>query len=175
MSLIPFWDNALPFLSPYLIIRANYMHKSFKTWFIRSAKVIKYMLNWFFLPNYFSIAKMMLILVHLLKVSKRVAYILNFSARNKLSFYIQLCYFILNYHSIQKTQCIIQFLIFFWNYNMGIFYLHLFFCPPYMITPKKNSPPFFYVEHFLSNCNNAKKSHLCLLLLYYLWLYYKYT
>ena len=169
MSFIPFWDNALPFLSPYLIIRANYMHKSFKTWFIRSAKVIKYMLNWFFLPNYFSIAKMMLILVHLLKVSKRVAYVLNFSAPNKLS------YFILNYHSIQKTQCIIQFLIFFWNYNMGIFYLHLFFCPPYMITPKKNSPPFFYVEHFLSNCNNAKKSHLCLLLLYYLWLYYKYT
>ena len=64
---------------------------------------------------------------------------------------------------------------FFWNYNMGIFYLHLFFCPPYMITPKKNSPPFFYVEHFLSNCNNAKKksfvSTITLLLMIVLQIY----
>ena len=102
MSFIPFWDNALPFLSPYLIIRANYMHKSFKTWFIRNAKVIKYMLNWFFLPNYFSIAKMMLILVYnkIFKVSKRVAYVLRFSDPNKLSYYIQLCYFILLTYNI---------------------------------------------------------------------------
>ena len=122
MSFIPFWDNALPFLSPYLIIRANYMHKSFKTWFIRSAKVIKYILNWFFLPIYFSIAKMMLILVYL-----KYAYVLNFSAPNKLSYYIQLCYFILNYHSIQKTQCIIQFLIFFFEIITWAFFICIYF------------------------------------------------